>query len=373
MECVLERLALDGGDFSLVDLQDQNGDTALNIAARIGCGNLIDQLLEVGAHPGIENRAGLRPLDFGIEGHHAGDANDGLVVEEGTERHGGVGEDFEMSVGGDGYSPSVRCPEVAKGKKRSSSVMLVGTDAGVQPASSSFSARVVFPNVNGQEEVCAVRSPGLEARVNRTRAVISEKLKGKGREIAEAVQRMVDEMSTEYSTELSAKIQALNDTQSSLRDVTRKLAQIRRTNSIIKSENEKIPALMQRIQTLESCLNLEIHSQHQNVESHQHQASSSSSTPSPSSLNSMKQSLELHQQIQQTLRQEILALKSASSQNDLKFRKIIGACAGIPTDSVDEMMDSLLAAIESDETCRVNVTQLANFMNRVKTTEEGVE
>jgi ankyrin repeat protein len=64
----------------VVNAQDHSGDTALNIAARIGNRSIISQLLEVGADPNIANRAGLRPLDFGIgieaaEGHN-GDAND---------------------------------------------------------------------------------------------------------------------------------------------------------------------------------------------------------------------------------------------------------------------------------------------------------
>lgn len=50
----------------IVNAQDKSGDTALNIAARIGNRSIISQLLEVGADAGIANRAGLRPVDFGI-------------------------------------------------------------------------------------------------------------------------------------------------------------------------------------------------------------------------------------------------------------------------------------------------------------------
>lgn len=52
----------------IVNAQDKSGDTALNIAARIGNKSIVSQLLEVGADPSIPNRAGLRPLDFGIGG-----------------------------------------------------------------------------------------------------------------------------------------------------------------------------------------------------------------------------------------------------------------------------------------------------------------
>lgn len=57
-----------GGDFrSMVDLQDEHGDTALNIAARIGNRSLVRTLLDVGANRILPNKLGLRPGDFGVE------------------------------------------------------------------------------------------------------------------------------------------------------------------------------------------------------------------------------------------------------------------------------------------------------------------
>ena len=52
----------------ILNAQDKSGDTALNIAARIGNKDIVSQLVEVKADPNIPNRAGLRPLDFGIGG-----------------------------------------------------------------------------------------------------------------------------------------------------------------------------------------------------------------------------------------------------------------------------------------------------------------
>ncbi|KAI6785507.1 Start control protein-like protein [Emericellopsis cladophorae] len=52
----------------IVNDQDSSGDTALNIAARIGNRSIVSQLLEVGADPMIANRADLKPLDFGVGG-----------------------------------------------------------------------------------------------------------------------------------------------------------------------------------------------------------------------------------------------------------------------------------------------------------------
>lgn len=50
----------------LVDAQDMNGDTALNIAARVGSHSIAQQLVDIGASLDLGNRAGLKPTDFGI-------------------------------------------------------------------------------------------------------------------------------------------------------------------------------------------------------------------------------------------------------------------------------------------------------------------
>ena len=52
----------------IVNASDISGDTALNLAARIGNKSIIQQLLEVGANPTIPNRGGLKPVDFGCGG-----------------------------------------------------------------------------------------------------------------------------------------------------------------------------------------------------------------------------------------------------------------------------------------------------------------
>ncbi|KAH7163439.1 hypothetical protein B0J13DRAFT_431670 [Dactylonectria estremocensis] len=72
----------------IVNAQDSSGDTALNIAARIGNRSIISQLLEVGADPNIANRVGLRPLDFGIGGENTDDKTNGEMA---VEKNGLVG------------------------------------------------------------------------------------------------------------------------------------------------------------------------------------------------------------------------------------------------------------------------------------------
>jgi ankyrin repeat protein len=68
MDVLFEWIRRHGGDFkSIVNAKDKNGDTALNIAARIGNRGIMEELIAVGADPSIENHAGLKPSDFGFD------------------------------------------------------------------------------------------------------------------------------------------------------------------------------------------------------------------------------------------------------------------------------------------------------------------
>ena len=68
LDNLLDMMTKTGMDIgALIDVQDKNGDTALNIAARIGNRSLVEQLLRAGADPKVPNRAGLRAIDFGLE------------------------------------------------------------------------------------------------------------------------------------------------------------------------------------------------------------------------------------------------------------------------------------------------------------------
>jgi regulatory protein SWI6 len=73
LESLLEFIARAKGSVSLtffrnhvLDAQDKYGDTALNIAARVGNKSLVDQLQELSADAYLPNKLGLRAIDFDI-------------------------------------------------------------------------------------------------------------------------------------------------------------------------------------------------------------------------------------------------------------------------------------------------------------------
>ncbi|EEP81388.1 hypothetical protein UREG_06253 [Uncinocarpus reesii 1704] len=73
----------------MINIQDDQGDTALNLAGRART-ILVPQLLEVGASPHIPNHTGLRPADYGVgvdmvssggQGLQNGDADDSFSTQ----------------------------------------------------------------------------------------------------------------------------------------------------------------------------------------------------------------------------------------------------------------------------------------------------
>lgn len=66
MDCLQQWITknIKGNISSILNIQDKNGDTALNIAARVGNRQLVHQLMEMGASKNIENKIGLKADDF---------------------------------------------------------------------------------------------------------------------------------------------------------------------------------------------------------------------------------------------------------------------------------------------------------------------
>ncbi|KAJ3385639.1 hypothetical protein HDU92_002955 [Lobulomyces angularis] len=412
LECVLERIARYDGNFAdLVNVQDKNGDTALNIAARIGNKNLVEQLLEVGADVEIENRAGLRPKDFGIDcyfGFNEKKYPDDLIVEDRFDDSSvlnfsidGLGENCQSISCED--STSEHCLDETSHSLKNEFNYLSSCSA---QSSSPYTARVMFPaSKNGKSEKLdnkekhllkleypvEVLCPKLENKLDKTKREVSEKLKHKGKDSSEAIQKMIEEMSRFYISEIKTKIDSLNETQNNLRDITKELAFIRRENEMFKKENNKIPLLMTRIQNLESCLNQELNSgqekdrkifelenfinhfdkkegyENEKLTQIEHENGNFYDV-----VGEQQKSPNSYQIQEIKLKKEIFGLKNSILEKEVKFKKFISYCAGIPLEGVGEVLDSLYKAIESDFESGINCLLLAPFLNKVKKLEDDI-
>lgn len=137
---------------SLINLQDKNGDTCLNIAARIGNKSILSELVDVGANGLIPNKAGLRPIDFGLNlpGNHTSppapieesklDLKSGLVLEKMQQMLKSLDSDFhrelsEKQVAIDNMRRTLREKTLKLSQNRTSLEMVTDSEARIKKLS----------------------------------------------------------------------------------------------------------------------------------------------------------------------------------------------------------------------------------------------
>ncbi|XXG95238.1 hypothetical protein Hte_001498 [Hypoxylon texense] len=266
----------------IVNAQDKSGDTALNIAARIGNRSIISQLLEVGADPGIANKAGLRPVDFGVGGD--------------------TGED----------------------------------------------------GVNG--DVAATDKSNIVNNGQKTRESSDE--------IITSITHLLNETSTSFQSELKKKQQDLDGLHASLRAASTQLGDARRQLETLQSAAKAQSLTRQKISNLsrgcdeeqKRTLRLEQNygrldtSDTWELELNAALASAGDANPPvlPSSTVLRARIQALRSRTDAT-RKSVGSLKGRSKDVEVKYRRVVALCTGVPESEVDIVIDSLLRAVESEK------------------------
>ncbi|KAF9038428.1 transcription factor [Panaeolus papilionaceus] len=304
-----------GGDFrSIVDLQDEHGDTALNIAARVGNRGLVRTMLDVGANRIIPNKLGLRPGDFGVE----------------TE---------ELSGG---------------------------------------------PRA---EDILSSLRSGPPAPVQKSQDVIAD------------MTTMIQNLSNEFQSEIKVKQDALDVTQAHLRAATRELAEQRKQIQAWQSRCGELDQVNQRVRNVEKAIMTEDQFdwtgrtdlegqdarqtagpafQYRGVNSTMVGVAGSvdisfsvdSEPPLPTgdsvaTLVKLRRMKMWHMRMEELVKERLKSLQGASAVREYQCKKIVALCAGLPIDRVEEMLDKLVIALESDSQI-VDLARISGFMQKVR-------
>ncbi|KAM6497149.1 transcription factor [Amanita muscaria] len=304
-----------GGDFkSLIDLQDEHGDTALNIAARVGNRSLVRTLLDVGANRLLPNKLGLRPGDFGVESE-------------------------ELSCG----------PKA--------------------------------------EDLLASLRTGPSAPVKKSQDVIAD------------MTTMIQGLSTEFQVEIKSKQDVLDVTQAHLRAATRELAEQRKQIQIWQSKCGELDQVKQRIRNVEQALADEDQfdwtgrtnlngEDGQGTAGPAFQRRGNNSTlvgmaepvdisfnldPEPpmptndtvASLIRLRRLKMWHIRTEELIEQRLQNLQGASAEKEYQCKRIVSLCTGISIDRVEEMLENLVIAVESDAQV-VDIGRVSGFMQKVR-------
>ncbi|OCH85493.1 transcription factor [Obba rivulosa] len=305
-----------GGDFrSLVDLQDEHGDTALNIAARVGNRSLVRTLLDVGANRILPNKLGLRPGDFGVE----------------TEELGGG------------------------------------------PRS---------------EDILSSLRAGPSAPVLKSQDVLTD------------ITAMIQGLSNDFAAEIKTKQDTLDVTQAHLRAATRELSEQRKQIQTWQGRVGELDQSSQRIRNLEKALEDEDNFDWTGRTELDGSDAGAKAGPAfrvrgqVSTMTGMGGSVDLsfnldaeptvpvsdsvsslirlrrlkiwHERMGRLMHERLQKLQGASAEKEYICKKIVALCTGVPLDKVEEMLENLLIAVESEPTPSVDIGRLSGFLQRVR-------
>ncbi|KAJ7091387.1 transcription factor [Mycena belliarum] len=319
-----------GGDFrTLVDLQDEHGDSALNIAARVGNRSMVRTLLDVGANRMLPNKLGLRPGDFGVE----------------TE---------ELSSG------------------------------------------------SRPEDILAVLRTGPPPPVQKSQDVIAD------------MTVMVQSLSADFQSEIKSKQDALDVTQAHLRAATRELSEQRKQIQAWQARCGELDQISQRVRNIEKALveedqfdwtgrsngsgdpdaEGEVEDETEDVNAgdennggpaFQWRGTNSTMvgvggsiditanvepeppippTDSMASLIRLRRLKLWHARMEDLMKARLKGLQGASAEKEYQCKKIVALCTSIPIDKVEDMLENLVVAVESEAQI-VDIGRVSGFMQKV--------
>ncbi|CUA78347.1 Start control protein cdc10 [Schizosaccharomyces pombe 972h-] [Rhizoctonia solani] len=359
MEAILEWIARhQGGEFkTFVDLQDENGDTALCVAARVGNRALVRMLVDVGADRGIANKLGLRPGDFGVEGQN-------LQV--------GSMEEVLSALRSRPSAPVQRSQDIIQGAflpttsfaARIDAILRADLTSMIQSLTSDFHSEIKS------------KQDSLDVAQTHLRAATRE-LADQRRHIASA----------------QARLAALDQARQRARNVSRAIKDEASFDWTGRTEANGTPAHASRgvafqyrgpSSTLaaDATRSAEDGARAETATSTGDSGATASLDVNPSSLDvdppipapgsdtlatlvRLRRLKMWHTRIEELVRERMDATRGAGAEKEFQCKKIVSLCTGVPVDRVESMLENLLLAVESDGQ-GVDLNRVAGFMQKVK-------
>ncbi|KAF4966526.1 hypothetical protein FSARC_5768 [Fusarium sarcochroum] len=287
----------------IVNAQDSVGDTALNIASRIGNRSIISQLLEVGADPNIANRVGLRPLDFGIGTENAEDKANGEAT---AEKNGAAGTNQRSRESSDEIVASI-------------SHLLTETG-------SAFQAEM------------KAKQASLDTLHNTLRTTSTQ--------LGEA-RRSFEHLSATLKKQQLARQKVANLSHAREDEQVRLMQEQSRTNQPNPSSSweTELSAMLEAADDTSG-----------------EGFSGEGLLPSAAVLRARVRAVEGRREM---TRKMVSALKGRSRDVEVKYRRVVALCTGVQEEEVDAVIDGLLKAVESERE-ELEINRVRRFLGGVE-------
>lgn len=332
----------------IVNAEDISGDTALNLAARIGNKSIIQQLLEVGADPTIPNRGGLKPVDFGV----GGEPEVPMEIEplnklSKTQRN-------TVSKVTDSSQELMTCKsqiqrsksQFERAKDANMTCLLLAVSTLLANTESSFRAAM------------QTKQSLIDQNHARLREVTAQ-LTDERRQLAEH-QRKVSERKA-----LRQRIANLRRANESSRNmlanslVDKGSGSVVRTDISVGEADAGLEVDLKRLPSIPTGSEGEPFSPSLDT-SHKEYLASLPPTPI------LRARTAAYKRINGELEEQAKTLQSQSSELEGQLRKVVALCTGTDESRVEEMVSGLCAAAESEAGDEVEVGRVREFLRRVE-------
>ncbi|KAI9498752.1 hypothetical protein BDB00DRAFT_799368 [Zychaea mexicana] len=289
----------------ILDWQDDRGDTALNIAAQLECSETVKLLTRAGATKTTENNVGLSSVD---------------------------------------YTPS-------------------------------------SPNETQE-------STTEEQQLQQKLPVEPSE---RGREIVTTVQKIVDALDEEYGSQLSQRDQELKTIQDELEAATKELEATRKALEAKQTQSQQLVEAQQKIRNLQMALQgewdgisttlpannttaIDEIDEKQDIdalflpstpENSQGNANISRAHKLEHQIKLLESRITSYTQNDNDLRAELEGLKAQSAEKELQCKRLIAACCSLPIEKIDDLVEPLTLAIESDPP-DLDLARVIGFMEKIR-------
>lgn len=332
----------------MVNARDKTGNTALNLAARIGNRNIISQLMEVQADPTIPNYKGMRPIDFGVGAEV--DRSDVPPIMS------------QMSSPSKSKVPLSRVEETSREMMPLFSSFF--SQASTQYAQETRLKQDSIDHINITiAELSALQkseSARLEALRTRLRARTDRTQRIANLRRWLDTQRHALSVTDPSSLQTAGKVRVGDaDAEGAglvidASDLPEPLRQAARSLNLPPSSSTSFPYV--KVSAVESTA----------ANATPSQLSFIAALPTPTI---MRSRLEAYVKNNSALAARSKALKQKDGELEAMYRKVVSLCTGVEEGRVDEVLGGLVAAVESETADAVDVGRVREFLRKV----EGVE
>jgi regulatory protein SWI6 len=300
----------------IVNAQDKNGDTALNIATRVGNKSIAQQLLDVGADPNIPNRAQLRPIDFGLK-VLAADGSDGHILMSSAL----------MAQSAAAASTNSRASGASATEKRQNIVQSV--HGCIDELEQDFqqeleSKQRLIEDMHAQLREATINLAGRKERHDQLKSIVDQLvgLQRSSQNLERAI-HVEDRAFKDVEERTGRAIQSSYGFDGNF-DADQPFRIWLDSDDVTKG---KIPPLL------------------------------------------LQARISAYKRNEAILMEQANELRGRSVELERKFRKVVSLCTQVPEDQVDIILNGLVQAVESDGP-NVDISRVAGFMRKV---DDGVE